>query len=90
MELKSYVGFGSFHSDNVEDMIAAETFETPTIPGIPRPAVDRSLATLEFGLSARQLFSIDFEAFTFLNHGAFGAVANEPAEKASLFRARAE
>lgn len=83
---QSYKGFGSFHSDNVEDLVAipddqylppkdlpdfAKTF--PPLPDLLRDPTDPTrLAPTAFGeLVRKHLFTID-ESWCFINHGAFG------------------
>eukprot|EP00002_Diphylleia_rotans_P023330 TRINITY_DN458_c0_g1_i1.p1 TRINITY_DN458_c0_g1~~TRINITY_DN458_c0_g1_i1.p1 ORF type:complete len:527 (+),score=79.31 TRINITY_DN458_c0_g1_i1:3479-5059(+) len=75
----SYKGFGSFHSDNVEEMIRIpdETYVEPLLPFEWNDPAEFSLQAKnslsvfgkEFG---RNHFLLD-PSFTFLNHGAFGA-----------------
>ncbi len=49
-----YMGFGSFFTPNVEDMIRDAQFVAPELPFTP-PDVDRA-AGLEFGDACKQLF----------------------------------
>lgn len=73
--LKGYQGFGSFHSDNVEDLVAipAALYVPPQRLPIESSLFDTSASPPEFGSAMRGQFFIDPE-WTFVNHGAFGAV----------------
>lgn len=141
-----YVGFGSFHSDNVEVLVAlpADHYVPPT-PPFPLPHVFSCLAPLgtgqpaslddstanastdqdapssaggpaserssshagasagptsqhaplvagapAFGKACRELFLIDFQQWTFLNHGAFGGVCKPAYLEADLWRRHCE
>ena len=68
-----YQGFGSFHSDNVEELIrqSVEEFKAPTLPVTPDASSLEELRGMEFGLPARKFFMIDFAQWTFVNHGGF-------------------
>jgi len=65
-----YRGFGSFHSENVEEMISLEMTQVET--EVPETAELRQGPKPKFGLDMRKHFLLDFEKWTFLNHGAFG------------------
>ena len=92
---KGYQGFGSFHSDNVEDLIrqAEDAYRPPSLPfeplsidacALPSPA-------LNFGSrEAKRLFQIDFARWTFVNHGAFGAAIIPVTAYAKVWRDYAE
>ena len=75
-QLEGYKGFGSFHSDNVEELIRIpdDVYVPPPLPA----AVADIHAALEawehvpFGAGHRHRFMLDSD-FTFVNHGAFGA-----------------
>lgn len=78
---KGYQGFGSFHSDNVEEMLAAREFIEPAVPAgldvaslLRAAGVDPESPPPEFGAPMRRFFYLDDE-WTFLNHGAFGCVS---------------
>ena len=70
-----YRGFGSFHSDNVEVLIrrpAVPLLDAVALPAAVAAALDRGLAgltQLRFGREARAHFLVDFDNWTFLNHG---------------------
>ena len=75
--------------------LAQELIEDPTRPVAP-PAVDPDLglpgdlAARPFGAPFRDLFAIDFAQWTFINHGAFGAVARPAMAQAERWRERCE
>jgi hypothetical protein len=70
-----YRGFGSFLSDDVERLIrqpAAASLDSIVLPAAVAAVLDRGLAELQqmrFGHAARAHFLIDFDGWTFLNHG---------------------
>lgn len=76
---KGYQGFGSFHSDNVEELIRipAETYQPPSRPvncddlTLACGDVDSHGSTTCFGVAMRPHFYLD-PSWTFINHGAFG------------------
>jgi isopenicillin-N epimerase len=87
--MAGYKGFGSFHSDNVEDMIRIPAGEwvAPAVPAAVTAVMDaemeraRAAATSDGGSSGAiacgtpamaAQFYLD-PAWTFVNHGAFGA-----------------
>jgi isopenicillin-N epimerase len=84
---RGYVGFSSFHSENVESMlmrlIQSSTprqrirFETP----LPAPGAEMRRAGV---------FAIDHRSFVFLNHGAFGAPLRAAQLDAARWRTRCE
>lgn len=82
-------GFGSFHSRDIEELIADVALdESPFSMRMLEEAIDPPnsdiIQNLQFGKNCRDnLFQIDPE-WTFLNHGAFGAVL-EPLMFASHF-----
>ena len=69
-----YVGFGSFHSDNVEDLIRLpdSKYQPPKNP-IKHVLPSLNSSTPLGSPEIKALFHIDFDSWTFLNHGAFGA-----------------
>ena len=91
---RGYAGFGSFFSDNVEELIAAPDGVYVAPPDLL--AADSLFAELErgpplpFGAAARPHFLIDFASWTFVNHGAFGGAARIPFEYAQCWRRRCE
>ncbi|GFR49694.1 hypothetical protein Agub_g11844 [Astrephomene gubernaculifera] len=85
-----YQNFGSFFTDNVEDMIAIppEAYTPPERP-FAAPSLEQA-STMEFGEPCRQLFMVDFKRWTFINHGAFGAVCRAAHEEANQWREHCE
>jgi hypothetical protein len=80
--VRGSTGFGSFFTDNVEDMIALDDDEWKVFaPALPHPvqqAMDCVTAADGTGKVARTHFSIDFQNCTFINHGAFGGCLRSP------------
>lgn len=97
---QGYQGFGSFFSDNVEDMIAAaakgewdvaypsessESLEPVAI--LKELGVERADDLPPFGHAfGKRFYHVDQETFTFLNHGAFGGASKISLEAASRWR----
>ena len=84
-------GFGSFHSDNVEDMIRSSEWKAPPLPFVTED-YDRGEKhdDTEFGrkyLLKHYLLDPDW---TFVNHGAFGAPLRVAYELADKWRRHAE
>lgn len=88
---QGYQGFGSFHSDNVEDMISAVAHGAWDGPGILEfeQAILDSHPPPAGGLLSAEHLCLD-PAWTFLNHGAFGAPAQVPMQVAEAWRRRFE
>jgi selenocysteine lyase/cysteine desulfurase len=88
---RGYQGFGSFFSDNVEELIAQsdEVYVPPPLPFAVDDLFDAA-PPLEFGAAARPHFLVDFQRWTFVNHGAFGAAARVPFEVAQRWRVHCE
>lgn len=84
-----YQGFGSFHSDNVEVLVAAAAAGCWQPPANPC-AVDLIRPPPAFGTRMRSQFLIDFSSWCFLNHGAFGAPLRCAQEEAAAWRERCE
>lgn len=88
-----YKGFGSFHSENVEVLVdracAPDWSAPPAPPAIAAAAAARSKPAPAFGRAMRPEFLLD-DAWTFVNHGAFGAPCRAGFEAAAAWRARAE
>eukprot|EP00878_Enallax_costatus_P024355 GHUV01025989.1.p1 GENE.GHUV01025989.1~~GHUV01025989.1.p1 ORF type:complete len:171 (+),score=47.07 GHUV01025989.1:199-711(+) len=93
VEKTGYQGFGSFHSDDVEVLIRqnAATYTPPSLP-FEDPSDDpaHSCPQEDFGDAAKRHFMIDFKQWTFINHGAFGAVSQAAYECAELWRRHCE
>jgi isopenicillin-N epimerase len=79
---QGYKGFGSFFTDNVQDMVNQFEEEwrqkAPRVPDAVAVAANRVSKADSFGSSIRAQFFIDFENFVYLNHGAFGGSLREP------------
>lgn len=69
-------GFGSFHSKDIEDLIGENSDAPPSMKVLHENFEGFTSARLDnfrFGKQAQDLFLLDPQ-WTFLNHGAFGAV----------------
>jgi len=85
VERTGYKGFGSFHSDNLEELLSRAAEETEQsghryeAPPIPFEWSDLKPNEIpqQFGHSCRELFLLD-PKWTFINHGAFGCTARYP------------
>lgn len=86
-----YGGFGSFFSGDVSELIRQppEVYAAPPLPFSP-PSIDPDLASRPFGHAFRKEFLINFEDWAFINHGAFGAVAEPVMEDAERWRRHCE
>lgn len=84
-----YAGFGSFMGDNVEEMVS--TSDDKYIPP-PLPFEDDvgEEPPPQFGEAARSQFLVNFDKWTFVNHGAFGASARAPFDAAHRWRRHCE
>lgn len=86
--MAGYAGFGSFHSDNVEEMVRDRSFRPP-----PSPVDELSLSSIRdvpFGHAfGRRFFHLD-PSWVFVNHGAFGACLRHALDAAARWRAHAE
>ena len=74
--LEGYKGFGSFHSDNVEELIRIpdDDYVPPSLPASVA-GIHAALEVWEpapFGAEHRRRFMLEDDC-TFVNHGAFGA-----------------
>lgn len=88
---RGYQNFGSFFTPSVQSMIADEEWTAPALPD--SVAAIREQALLEhhqFGKSIRNNFLIDFGAFTFVNHGAFGGCMRHVQKEVSAWQAQCE
>jgi isopenicillin-N epimerase len=74
--LKGYQGFGSFHTDNVEALVALpdDAYVPPRRLPAEAALFDAAAPPPEFGAPMRAHFLLDPE-WTFINHGAFGAAS---------------
>lgn len=73
---KGYQSIGSFHSDNLADLVSAseESYVAPELPFPDKTFVEGSP------------YSLDRGQWTFLNHGAFGAALKVGTERAEQWR----
>ncbi|KIY95450.1 hypothetical protein MNEG_12513 [Monoraphidium neglectum] len=85
-------GFGSFHSGDVEVLIRQPhgAYTPPPPPFESPPQLAPDLATRPFGAAFRDQFLIDFDSWTFVNHGAFGGVLAAVADDAERWRRHCE
>eukprot|EP00736_Rhodelphis_marinus_P007494 Rmarinus@m.19219 len=87
-----YKGFGSFHSDNVEELILipSDKYISPEMAFPVALAVEENPELYRSSEEiVRSLFLLDRE-WTFLNHGAFGACPRDALSVAEQWRTRAE
>ena len=66
-----YKGFGSFFSDNVEEILNNPNYTPPKYPSFTN--LSHPIEIPKCGKEVKKYFLLD-EEFTFINHGAFGAV----------------
>jgi hypothetical protein len=85
-----YQGFGSFHSDNVEELIHKEEDHYSPPPCPFQDPMENISSLPAFGAPMRSQFLIDFTKWSFVNHGAFGAVLRPVLESAELWRRHCE
>ena len=76
-----YQSIGSFHNENLADMLAQDD-ETYQPPPLPFDGARASTPTSGEGDD----FSLDLDAWTFLNHGAFGAALRVGQRRADDWR----
>ena len=84
---EGYKGFGSFHSENVEDMIQDEAWVPPSSP---IQVNDLVAGDCTFGRDMYDRHFLLDPEFTFLNHGAFGSPLRVAFEAAQRWRVHAE
>lgn len=85
---QGYKGFGSFHSDNVEELIANPELVAPDLPADFLPAMpDRST---EMGEKFKSEHFLLDPTWNFVNHGAFGGVCKFAMEVAHRWQVYAE
>lgn len=79
-EVKGYQSIGSFHSDNLADLMAQsdEEYVPPSLP------FEENLNVKE--RDSESDFLLDLNRFTFLNHGAFGSVLSTGYDRAAAWR----
>lgn len=88
---QGYQNFGSFMGDNVQDLIAvpAVDYTPPPLPFAQPPPLSSGFSG-NLGDSLRSEFFIDFNSWTFVNHGAFGGVCRAAQAEAALWRDHCE
>ncbi|CAI8058003.1 L-cysteine desulfhydrase [Geodia barretti] len=81
--------FGSFHSSNVEELLRLpeEVYQPPKIP-VDLPSFSSS--DLKFGREAKEAHFHLSASWTFINHGAFGAVLKEALAAAAVWQVYCE
>ena len=90
-----YQSLGSFHSDDVEAIVGLPS-AAYSPPALPFDSVAWTAATLDdaaqtaLGAEFRRHYLIDFEAWTFLNHGAFGGTLRPAFDLAAEWRRHSE
>lgn len=92
LNLEERKGFGSFHSDDIEELIRQPEHSYSPPPHLQElqlkcipPSFISNLSSRPFGKEMKSLFSID-PNYTFLNHGAFGATLKPLQQEAELWR----
>lgn len=88
---KNKKGFGSFFSENIEELIqkSPEDYEAPNLPISISCDIPVDILRANFGRPARALFGIDWD-WTFINHGAFGAPLLSAVEVSHLWNLYSE
>ena len=72
-------------------MIADEEWTSPPLPESVEEIRERALREHhQFGTAVRDNFLIDFDNFTFVNHGAFGACMRHVQAEVSAWQAQCE
>ncbi|CEL98111.1 unnamed protein product [Vitrella brassicaformis CCMP3155] len=85
--------FGSFHSSNVEELLAVPVSEWRRLLPFPDPAEAFFISGAAHQCDASTLKATHFfleEEFTFINHGAFGAVLRPVMAQATAWREHME
>jgi hypothetical protein len=93
-------GFGSFHSDDVEELIrlpeadyvAPDIYDRTRSELRQRNVMPQSYGNggLSFGISAKLRHFVLDDSWTFINHGAFGGVLKFQLQEAELWRSQCE
>jgi isopenicillin-N epimerase len=86
--------FGSFHSDDIEELVRIDPFPAPSIyneiHAQTQHQLQRNLGRVRLGKDIKQkLFVVD-DSWTFLNHGAFGGTLRPILEEAHQWRMQVE
>jgi isopenicillin-N epimerase len=89
---KGYVGFGSFHSDNVEELLRLpdDVYVPPPLPLAVSEPVLFPRGKPAFGDDFGAAYFLDLVKWTFVNHGAFGASLKLALTMANEWRQHAE
>eukprot|EP00892_Ulva_mutabilis_P003123 jgi/Ulvmu1/12811/UM097_0040.1 len=88
---RGYQNFGSFFTPSVQSMIRDDAWKVPALPAtVEAIRNDSNRDTQEFGPGMRAKFLIDFDAFTFINHGAFGGCMRHVLEEVGAWQAHCE
>ena len=91
--MAGYLGFGSFFTESVEVLVSKASREDYSPPETLIQTNDILHGIDDdqpLGKHVRHLFMIDFTAWTFLNHGAFGAVCTPAFKEAERWREHCE
>jgi isopenicillin-N epimerase len=84
-----YQSLGSFQSENLQYLLSIPD-EQYTPPALPFDDNIPFLQIAESHYNFKKDFSIEFDNWTFLNHGAFGAALNVGSQRAALWRRYSE
>ena len=86
-----YQGFGSFHAGNPEQLVRLppEAYEPPALPFATGDLYE-GVEGVEMGQPMRRHFMIDFNQWTFVNHGAFGSPIRPAQREADRWRDHCE
>ena len=95
--MAGYKGFGSFHSDNIEELLRIpDAAYTPPSNALDEAAIAEVLASIgagdaaaAFGKPFRRFMCLD-DSWTFVNHGAFGGTLAVAMDLAHKWRLRLE
>lgn len=83
-----YQSFGSFHTEkHVEDLIVDPGIDGSNPEEVP---ISDLIEAFHANADIRRHFLVDFEEWTFINHGAFGAPLREAQMEADRWRQRCE
>jgi isopenicillin-N epimerase len=70
MTSRGYKGFGSFHSDNVQELLKSN--KKPPLPPNVQETVLKHQTSFQYGHAAKAGYLID-SSWNYINHGAFGS-----------------
>ena len=86
---QGYQAMGSFHSENVDDLMAKsdEEYQPPPLPFATNTSPPSSIPDdVFYGDTTTDNFLLDRQRWTFLNHGAFGAALKVGYQRAEQWR----